>query len=43
MVKEATANLEEAVDLFLECADPGEIQRRLHTEMFVTRCEAAHG
>ena len=28
-VKEATANLKEAIELFLECADPGEIQRRL--------------
>lgn len=42
-VEEATANLKEAVDLFLECADPGEIQRRLHTEIFVTRFEAARG
>lgn len=42
-VEEATANLKEAVDLFLECADPVEVQRRLHTEIFVTRFEAAHG
>jgi predicted RNase H-like HicB family nuclease len=42
-VEEATANLKEAVELFLECADPREIQRRLHTEVFVTRFEAAHG
>ena len=31
-VEEATANLKEAVDLFLECADPEEVKRRLHTE-----------
>jgi len=42
-VKEATANLKEAVELFLECADPEEIQCRRHTEVFVTRFEAAHG
>ena len=42
-VEEATANLKEAVELFLECADPSEIQRRLHTEIFITRFEAARG
>ena len=42
-VEEATTNLKEAVELFLECADPEEVQRRLHTEVFVTRFEAAHG
>jgi len=42
-VEETMANLKEAVGLFLECADPGELQRRLHTEVFVTRFEATHG
>lgn len=42
-VEEATANLREAVELFLECASPEEIRRRLHTEVFVTRFEASHG
>ena len=42
-VEEATANLREAVELFLECADPSEIERRLHSEVYVTRFEAAHG
>mgnify|MGYP001611037202 FL=1 len=42
-VESATANLKEAVELFLECADPAEVERRLHTEVFVTRFEAAHG
>jgi len=42
-VEEATANLKEAVELFLECADPDEVKRRLHTEVFVTRFEAANG
>ncbi len=42
-VEEATANLKEAVELFLECADSEEIKRRLHTQVFVMRFEAAHG
>jgi predicted RNase H-like HicB family nuclease len=42
-VEQATANLKDAVELFLECADRDEIKRRLHTEVFVTRFEAAHG
>ena len=42
-VEEATANLKEAVELFLESADPSEIRRRLHSEVFVTRFEAVHG
>lgn len=39
----ATSNLKEAVELFLESADTAEIKRRLHTEVFITRFEAAHG
>ena len=27
-IEDAKANLKEAVELFLECADPGEIRRR---------------
>lgn len=42
-VEEATANLKEAVELFLECADPAELKQRQHHEVFVTRFEAAHG
>ena len=42
-LEEATANLKEAVELFLETADPQGIARRLHSEIFVTRFEAAHG
>ena len=42
-IEEATANLKEAVELFLECADPNEIERRTHTEVYVTRFDAAHG
>ncbi len=40
-VEEAIANLKEAVELFLECADPGEIKQRMHGEILVTRFEAA--
>ena len=42
-VEEAVANLKEAVELFLECADPAEVQQRLQTDVFVTRFEAVHG
>ncbi len=42
-VEEATANLKEAVELFLECADPEEVDQRLHNEIFVTRFEADRG
>src|SRR5262245_19382871 len=42
-VEEATANLREAVELFLESASPEEIKQRLHTDVYVTRFEAAHG
>ncbi len=42
-VESATANLKQAVELFLECADPAEVECRLHTQIFVTRFEATHG
>ncbi|MBI2219301.1 MAG: type II toxin-antitoxin system HicB family antitoxin [Candidatus Rokubacteria bacterium] len=42
-IEEAKANLKEAVELFLECADPEEIRRRFHDEIFVTRFEASNG
>jgi predicted RNase H-like HicB family nuclease len=42
-VEEATSNLREAVELFLECADPEEVRRRLRTDVFVTRIDAKHG
>jgi len=38
-VEEAVSNLREAVELFLECASPQEIEERLHSEVFVTRRE----
>lgn len=42
-IDEARRNLIEAVELFLESADPKEIQDRLHDEVFVTRLEVAFG
>ena len=42
-IEQATANLKEAVELFLECADPQEIARRQHSEVYATRFEAVHG
>lgn len=42
-VEEATANLKEAVELFLETADPVEIKQRLHDQILVTTFEAANG
>ena len=42
-VEEAIANLKEAVELFLECADPKEVEQRLHREILVARFEAIHG
>ena len=40
-VEQARANLKEAVELFLESADEGEVASRLHSEIFVTRFEVA--
>ncbi|MFP4310272.1 MAG: type II toxin-antitoxin system HicB family antitoxin [Desulfococcaceae bacterium] len=42
-VESAKANLTEALELFFECADQDEIQRRLHDEVYVTQLEVAVG
>ena len=42
-IEDAKTNLKEAVELFLECADPDEIRRRTRSEVFVTRFDAADG
>jgi predicted RNase H-like HicB family nuclease len=42
-VEEARRNLVEAVELFLETADPEEVQDRLHSEVFVTQLQVAIG
>ena len=40
-VEEARTNLAEAVELFLETADPTEVRERLHSEMYITSFEVA--
>jgi len=42
-VEEARLNLVEALELFFESADPSEVDRRLHSEVFITRLEIAVG
>ena len=42
-IESARQNLQEAVELFLESADPGEVERRRHSEIFVTRIEVEVG
>ena len=42
-IKEARANLAEAIGLFLESAPSEEIQGRLHDEVYVTQLEVAVG
>ena len=41
-VEEATDNLKEADELFLECAPRAELKRRYRPQVFVTRFEAAY-
>ena len=40
-IEAARAILQEALDLFLESADPGEIESQLHDDVFVTHVEVA--
>jgi len=42
-IEDARKNLQEAVELFLETADPSEIKRRRNSEVFVTRLEVEVG
>ena len=42
-IAKARSNLQEAVELFFETADPAEVKKRLHDEIFVTRLEVAVG
>lgn len=42
-VEEASANLREAVELFLETAAPSEIEGRMKGDMFVTALEVTAG
>lgn len=40
-VREARANLQEALELFFETASAQEIRERLHDEIYVTQLEVA--
>ncbi|MDD2388767.1 MAG: type II toxin-antitoxin system HicB family antitoxin [Desulfobacterales bacterium] len=42
-VSEAKKNLQEALELFFECASPEEIEDRLHDEIYITQMEVAVG
>jgi predicted RNase H-like HicB family nuclease len=42
-VEDASANLREAVELFLETADPSEVSARTHQEMYVSALEVTAG
>lgn len=42
-IEEARRNLQEALELFFETADPKEVKQRLHDEVFVTRLEVTVG
>jgi len=42
-IESALENLKEAVDLFLETADPGEMKERRREHVFVTQFQAANG
>ena len=42
-IEEARANLVEALSLFFETADPSEVVRRFHDEIFITQIEVPVG
>jgi predicted RNase H-like HicB family nuclease len=42
-IEEARRNLIEAVQLFLETADPSEVRARTRSEVYVTEIEVAFG
>ena len=42
-VEEARSNLVEAIELFLETAEPSEVENRLRSEVFITRVEVSVG
>ena len=42
-IEEARTNLIEALSLFFETADPSEVSRRFHGEVFVTQVEVPVG
>ena len=40
-IERARSNLQEALELFFECASEEEIQTRMHSEVYVTKVEVA--
>ena len=42
-IEQARENLQEAVELFFECASQGEINQRLRDEVYVTQLKVAVG
>jgi predicted RNase H-like HicB family nuclease len=42
-VEGASANLREAVELFIECADPSQVATRTREELYVTALEVSAG
>jgi predicted RNase H-like HicB family nuclease len=42
-IEEARSNLVEALSLFFETADPSEVARRFHSDVFVTQVEVQVG
>ena len=42
-VEDASANLREAVELFIETADPSEVAARMREELYVTALEVSAG
>ena len=40
-IEHARDNLQEALELFFECAPPDEVSRRLHSEVYITKIEVA--
>ena len=42
-IESARANLQEAVELFFECASPEEVEKRTGGEIFITQFEVSVG
>ncbi|HAP43999.1 MAG: hypothetical protein A2087_06720 [Spirochaetes bacterium GWD1_61_31] len=42
-IEDAKNNLQEALELFLENAEPEEIKSRLHSDVYVTQLAVAYG
>ena len=40
-IEKARSNLQEALELFFECASKEEIRTRMHSEVYVTKVEVA--